>query len=222
MRGVFVSGYISDVDAAQECPRTSLSRRCLCTGDLTLQKTGRNQLLRKMFTMTYIASIVALASLVPLVAPRTPFKPNITNAITLSVPATPAPGRNVVDAAYQSFSIEFSYMADYGGNDTYASCQFYSAACLPAPLGTQICSPIKWSRTCMIFQGRIQYSESGVAPRTRPCTIRIRPRPSSTPSTQSLLISHPNQCSARPGCNRSDNFLGAPGISMVGPTLSCE
>ncbi|PMD16271.1 glycoside hydrolase family 79 protein [Hyaloscypha hepaticicola] len=32
--------------------------------------------------------------------------------------ASPASGRQIHDAAYQSFSIEFSYMADYGGNNT--------------------------------------------------------------------------------------------------------
>jgi hypothetical protein len=75
-----------------------------------------------MLTMAYIAIIAAFASLIPLAASRTSLKPNVTNVITLSAPAAPAPGRQVVDAAYQSFSIEFSYMADYGGNDTYAPC----------------------------------------------------------------------------------------------------
>jgi hypothetical protein len=45
-------------------------------------------------------------------------QPNITSSITLSPPGSPASGRQVHDAAYQSFSIEFSYMADYGGNNS--------------------------------------------------------------------------------------------------------
>ncbi|KIM94392.1 glycoside hydrolase family 79 protein [Oidiodendron maius Zn] len=68
--------------------------------------------------MAYIVSLAAFASLVPLAASTVPFRPNITNTIKLSPPTTPSHGRQVVDAAYQSFSIEFSYMADYGGNDT--------------------------------------------------------------------------------------------------------
>ncbi|KAI3317185.1 glycoside hydrolase family 79 protein [Xylariaceae sp. AK1471] len=44
---------------------------------------------------------------------------NITDVITLSPPGAPAPHRQVVDAAYNSFSVEFSYMADFGGNDTH-------------------------------------------------------------------------------------------------------
>jgi hypothetical protein len=73
-----------------------------------------------MFMMVYFARLAAFALLVPLAMSKVLFKPNITNTMRLSPPATPSPGRQVVDAAYQSFSIEFSYMADYGGNDTYA------------------------------------------------------------------------------------------------------
>ncbi|KAI1820808.1 glycoside hydrolase family 79 protein [Xylaria intraflava] len=45
--------------------------------------------------------------------------PNITNVVVLSPPNAPSPHRQIVDAAYSSYSIEFSYMADYGGNDTH-------------------------------------------------------------------------------------------------------
>ncbi|KAI1752140.1 hypothetical protein F4782DRAFT_158599 [Xylaria castorea] len=44
---------------------------------------------------------------------------NITNTIVLSPPGSPAPGRQIVDAAYSSFSVELSFMADYAGNDTH-------------------------------------------------------------------------------------------------------
>ncbi|KAI1740385.1 hypothetical protein F4680DRAFT_117700 [Xylaria scruposa] len=44
---------------------------------------------------------------------------NITETVVLSPPGSPAPGRQIVDAAYNSFSVEFSYMADYAGNDTH-------------------------------------------------------------------------------------------------------
>lgn len=76
--------------------------------------------------MAYSIGLVAVASLVPLAASAVSFKPNVTNTIRLEPPATPAMGRQVVDAAYQSFSIEFSYMADYGGNNTFVLwCQFH-------------------------------------------------------------------------------------------------
>lgn len=72
-----------------------------------------------MITMVYTSILAAFASLVAVAVSAASFKPNITTTIPLSVPAAPAPGKQVVDAAYQSFSIEFSYMADYAGNDTY-------------------------------------------------------------------------------------------------------
>jgi hypothetical protein len=83
--------------------------------------------------------------LIPLVMSKGYSKPNITNTITLSPSAAPAPGRQVVDAAYQSFSIEFSYMADYGGNDTYRAHQFNSLFCslLTGPLEIRTFSPNK-------------------------------------------------------------------------------
>jgi hypothetical protein len=34
------------------------------------------------------------------------------------VPEHPPAGQQVVDANYQSYSIEFSYMQDYAGNNT--------------------------------------------------------------------------------------------------------
>ncbi|KAI9684330.1 MAG: hypothetical protein M1820_010889 [Bogoriella megaspora] len=43
----------------------------------------------------------------------------INETIQLNVPSSPTAGRQVVDAAFQSYSIEFSYMADYAGNDSY-------------------------------------------------------------------------------------------------------
>jgi len=38
--------------------------------------------------------------------------------VSLSVPSRPPAGRQVVDANYQSYSIEFSYMQDFAGNNT--------------------------------------------------------------------------------------------------------
>jgi len=68
--------------------------------------------------MASIAIIAVFASLIPFVASTEWATPNITSTIALSPLASPAPERQVVDAAYQSFSIEFSYMADYGGNNS--------------------------------------------------------------------------------------------------------
>ncbi|KAH8897390.1 hypothetical protein GQ53DRAFT_818660 [Thozetella sp. PMI_491] len=68
--------------------------------------------------MTSTARLSALVLLATHAAAKLCSKPNVTNTIVLSPPATPALGRQVVDAAYQSFSIEFSYMADFAGNNT--------------------------------------------------------------------------------------------------------
>nr|AQW38601.1 beta-glucuronidase [Talaromyces pinophilus] len=64
--------------------------------------------------------IITLAStaLLALLACSAQNHKNITRTIDLSPASTPAPGKQVVDGAYQSFSIEFCYMADYAGNNT--------------------------------------------------------------------------------------------------------
>jgi hypothetical protein len=43
----------------------------------------------------------------------------VNATVELDVPNVPTEGRQVVDAVFQSYSIEFSYMADYAGNFTY-------------------------------------------------------------------------------------------------------
>lgn len=43
---------------------------------------------------------------------------NITRALALSPPRSPHTDKQVHDADYHSFSIEFCYMVDYAGNDT--------------------------------------------------------------------------------------------------------
>lgn len=43
---------------------------------------------------------------------------NITRSFSLSPPRSPRPEKQIHDADYHSFSIEFCYMADYAGNDT--------------------------------------------------------------------------------------------------------
>lgn len=67
--------------------------------------------MNRFITLTSTALLAQLAW-------SSPNHKNITHTIDISPASTPAPGRQVVDAAYQSFSIEFSYMADYGGNNT--------------------------------------------------------------------------------------------------------
>jgi len=39
--------------------------------------------------------------------------------VVLQAPSAPPEGHNVVDASFQSYSIEFSYMLDYAGNKSY-------------------------------------------------------------------------------------------------------
>ncbi|KAF2239937.1 glycoside hydrolase family 79 protein [Viridothelium virens] len=43
----------------------------------------------------------------------------VNETIRLNVPNSPTTGRQIIDAAFQSYSIEFSYMADYAGNNSY-------------------------------------------------------------------------------------------------------
>ncbi|KAI0972266.1 hypothetical protein F4678DRAFT_56120 [Xylaria arbuscula] len=62
-----------------------------------------------------VRAATALAALAT--ASRT-FK-NVTGAFELSPLNSPAAERQVVDAAYVSYSVEFSFMADYAGNDTH-------------------------------------------------------------------------------------------------------
>ena len=66
-----------------------------------------------------LVSIIALTIFVPFVVSGQFSKFNVTRKINISPAASPRPGKQIVDAAYQSFSIEFSFMADYAGNDTY-------------------------------------------------------------------------------------------------------
>ena len=68
--------------------------------------------------MSRITNLKLFALSFALVTAKSCSKPNITSTVTLSPPASPAPARQIVDGAYNSFSIEFTYMADYGGNDT--------------------------------------------------------------------------------------------------------
>lgn len=46
---------------------------------------------------------------------------NVTETRNLTVPSSPQTGRQVVDANYQSYSVEFSYMQDFAGNDSYGA-----------------------------------------------------------------------------------------------------
>ncbi|KAI8628284.1 glycoside hydrolase family 79 protein [Xylariaceae sp. FL1651] len=70
--------------------------------------------------MATIARLTTLAWLaIQVVTSKVNLRPNITNVITLSPPDSPAPHRQVVDAAYSSFSVELSYMVDFAGNDTH-------------------------------------------------------------------------------------------------------
>lgn len=46
-----------------------------------------------------------------------PLSPHITRTLSLTAPASPNAYRQVVDAAYQSYSIELSYFPDFAGNN---------------------------------------------------------------------------------------------------------
>lgn len=76
--------------------------------------------------MAYLFGLAALSLLDPIAASNVEMSLSklgvantISNTITLTPPRCAAKGRQVVDGAYQSFSIEFAYMVDYGGNNTY-------------------------------------------------------------------------------------------------------
>ncbi|OJJ46450.1 hypothetical protein ASPZODRAFT_2129467 [Penicilliopsis zonata CBS 506.65] len=65
--------------------------------------------------MTLSMELAVLAVLLPLAASVT----NITSTISLSPAQTPSPGKQMHDAIYNSFSIEFSFMVEYAGNDSH-------------------------------------------------------------------------------------------------------
>jgi hypothetical protein len=76
--------------------------------------------------MAIVTHLVVLATMANhVLATKAESKLNVTETIVLSPPNAPNPGRQVVDAAYSSYSVEFSYMADFGGNNTYATTQGY-------------------------------------------------------------------------------------------------
>ena len=65
-----------------------------------------------------LASVIALTFFIPFAVSVQFNNFNVTREISISPAASPRPGKQIVDAAYQSFSIEFSFMSDYAGNDT--------------------------------------------------------------------------------------------------------
>ncbi|PIG83921.1 putative glycoside hydrolase family 79 protein [Aspergillus arachidicola] len=69
--------------------------------------------------MTSLTSLIAILSFLPLAVSDISFQPNVTKTIGIAPADVPRPGKQIVDAAYQSFSIEFSFMADYAGNDSH-------------------------------------------------------------------------------------------------------
>lgn len=71
-------------------------------------------------SLSSLLSTVLVETLALRVFSRTPLADNvpINKTIRLSVPTFPQRGRQVVDANFQSYSIEFSYMLDYAGNDS--------------------------------------------------------------------------------------------------------
>lgn len=44
-----------------------------------------------------------------------------TETIPLSIPTAAAPGHQTIDGNFLSYSIEFSYMLDYAGNNSWGS-----------------------------------------------------------------------------------------------------
>lgn len=70
--------------------------------------------------MASIFSLIGIFSAVAVVGASTSARsaPLINRTITLDIPSSAPPGRQIIDAAFQSYSIEFSYMQDYAGNNT--------------------------------------------------------------------------------------------------------
>ncbi|RMZ40823.1 putative glycoside hydrolase family 79 protein [Aspergillus flavus] len=69
--------------------------------------------------MTSLTSLITIVAFLPFAVSDISFKPNVTHTIGISPADVPRPGKRFVDATYQSFSIEFSFMADYAGNDSH-------------------------------------------------------------------------------------------------------
>ena len=81
--------------------------------------------------MTQFPLLVSLAVLMAYRVVSTPSafntRQSVNKTIALNVPDSPTAGRQVIDGAFQSYSIEFSCMADYAGNDSYANTKLSQA-----------------------------------------------------------------------------------------------
>lgn len=71
-----------------------------------------------MFPFNIILVFTLFALQHALATPTARSSVNITRSFALSPPHSPHPEKQVHDADFHSFSIEFCYMVDYAGNDT--------------------------------------------------------------------------------------------------------
>lgn len=71
-----------------------------------------------MFLFSNILVFILFALQHALATPTARSSVNITRSFALSPPRSPHPEKQVHDADFHSFSIEFCYMVDYAGNDT--------------------------------------------------------------------------------------------------------
>lgn len=62
--------------------------------------------------------LLTLASGAAAAATACGYVTNSTGTRTLDIPSTAPAGRQVIDANYQSYSIEFNYMLDFAGNNS--------------------------------------------------------------------------------------------------------
>lgn len=50
---------------------------------------------------------------------------SVNTTVSLQIPSSPPPWRQVIDARYQSYSIEFNYMLDYAGNQSFVALEAF-------------------------------------------------------------------------------------------------
>ena len=139
---------------------------------------GENFLIMSTFFLKRHCSAVALLLFGFSVAAIAQSNSSFPNAITLKFPNSPPPGTQVLDGTFQSFSIEYAYMADFGGNLRYHH-TFHppKTTKISNPhSATQISSPTASLKTSSPSPAPTATSALAAVPATSQSTIQTRPQ----------------------------------------------
>lgn len=77
------------------------------------------------------------------------------STVALTAPSSPPSDRQAIDASFQSYSIEFNYMLDYAGNNSFVSLLDLGPGFLTHCTGIRIHSPRRYFKILQTFQGFI-------------------------------------------------------------------